>query len=179
MVPDSAADGMHVPLDAVMRAPQFYLLGTTFFCLACGGMGIFSVAKPMMSEVFGSLLPDLVTAAFASTYVMMLSAGNLGGRLGWAVFFDKFGARTTFNIFTIGSIPLYLGLPVCVASLVSSPSAATLAVFTGATFAAISFMGGTYALLPAYEASLFGAKNVGAVHGRMMLGKCGCHACCL
>eukprot|EP01036_Dinobryon_divergens_P035924 gene35924-46640_t len=30
-------------------------------------------------------------------------------------------------------------------------------------------MGGTFALLPAYEADLFGAKNVGAIHGRMLL----------
>ena len=63
---------------------QFYLLGTTFFCVACGGMGIFSVAKPMMGEVFSSTLPTLVTAAFASQYVQMLAAGNLGGRIGWA-----------------------------------------------------------------------------------------------
>ena len=63
---------------------QFYLLGTTFFCVACGGMGIFSVAKPMMGEVFSSTLPSLVTAAFASQYVQMLAAGNLGGRIGWA-----------------------------------------------------------------------------------------------
>lgn len=33
------------------RSPQFHLLGITFTCLAMGGMGIFSVAKPMMSEV--------------------------------------------------------------------------------------------------------------------------------
>ena len=39
----------------------------------------------------------------------------------------------------------------------------------GATFFAITMMGGTYALLPAYEADLFGAKYVGAIHGRMLL----------
>ena len=161
----------HVPLEKVMKTPQFYLLGTTFFCLACGGMGIFSVAKPMMGEVFGGTFPDVVTASFASSYVMMLSTGNLGGRLGWAFFFDKFGPRTTFNIFTLGCIPLYLSVPLSVSWMMNSPSVAALSVFTAATFTAISFMGGTYALLPAYEASLFGAKNVGAVHGRMLMGR--------
>jgi hypothetical protein len=34
-----------------IRSPQFHLLGITFACMATGGMGIFSVAKPMMSEV--------------------------------------------------------------------------------------------------------------------------------
>lgn len=44
---------------------------TTFFCVACGGMGLFSVAKPMMGEVFSSTLPTLVTAGFASAYVQV------------------------------------------------------------------------------------------------------------
>jgi hypothetical protein len=63
---------------------QFNLLGTVFYSVACAGMGIFAVAKPMMSEVFSSSLPTVVTAAFASQYVQLLSAGNLGGRIGWA-----------------------------------------------------------------------------------------------
>lgn len=175
-VPPSSPDAVgsrYVPLDKVMSTPQFYLLGTTFFCLACGGMGIFSVAKPMMTEVFGGTLPDIVTPAFASSYVMMLSAGNLGGRLGWALFFDKFGPRTTFHIFTLCSIPLYLGTPLCVAWMMQSPSVSALAVFTATTFTAMSFMGATYALMPAYEASLFGTKNMGAVHGRMLIASAG------
>ena len=39
---------------------------------------------------------------------------------------------------------------------------------TSATLA-VSAMGGVYALLPAYEADLFGTKFVGAIHGRMLL----------
>lgn len=54
-----------------MKTPQFYGLATTFFCVACGGMGLFSVAKPMMGEVFSSTLPTLVTAGFASLYVQV------------------------------------------------------------------------------------------------------------
>lgn len=42
-----------VPVMEAIRSPQFHLLGITFTALATGGMGIFSVAKPMMSEVFG------------------------------------------------------------------------------------------------------------------------------
>jgi hypothetical protein len=36
------------------------------------------VAKPMMSEVFSSALPAIVTSAFASNFLLMLSTGNLG-----------------------------------------------------------------------------------------------------
>lgn len=67
-----------VSVDDAMKTPQFYLLGTTFFCVATGGMGLLSVAKPMMSEVFSALLPAVVTSAFASKFLLMLSAGNLG-----------------------------------------------------------------------------------------------------
>jgi hypothetical protein len=67
-----------VTVDQAMRMPQFHLLGVTFFCVACGGIGMFSVAKPMMSEVFSAALPTVVTSAFAAQFLLMLSAGNLG-----------------------------------------------------------------------------------------------------
>lgn len=41
-----------VSMAEAIRSPQFHLLGITFTALATGGMGIFSVAKPMMSEVY-------------------------------------------------------------------------------------------------------------------------------
>ncbi|CAM9336130.1 unnamed protein product [Choristocarpus tenellus] len=155
--------------DMVLKTPQFYALSTTFFCVACGGMGLFSVAKPMMGEVFSSSLPTLVTAAFASAYVQVLAAGNLGGRIGWAAFSDRFGRKLTFNMFTLGSIPLYLAIPFTVQEVVTTGSAAPLGMFIGTTLVAITFMGGVYAILPAYEADLFGSKYVGPIHGRVML----------
>jgi len=63
-----------------IKTPQFYLLGTTFLCVATGGMGLFSVAKPLMNEVFSNLLPTIVTSEFAMNYLLTLSACNLGGR---------------------------------------------------------------------------------------------------
>lgn len=83
-----------------LSSPQFHLLGITFTSIAMGGMGIFSVAKPMMSEVppravppqrlhsqlhvpylcqvFSGTLPDLVTSAFAAQFLLCLSLANLG-----------------------------------------------------------------------------------------------------
>ena len=54
-----------------LKTPQFYGLGATTFCVGCCGFGLFSVAKPMMGEVFSSTLPSLVTAGFASAYVQV------------------------------------------------------------------------------------------------------------
>ena len=53
-----------VPTHLAIKTPQFLLLGTSFFCLATGGMAMFSVAKSMMTEVFAGVQPSL--AAFSS-----------------------------------------------------------------------------------------------------------------
>jgi len=166
---DDAALSRNVSVDSAMRTPQFYTLFGMFACIATGGMGLFSVAKPMMTEVFSSTLPLVVTAGFASSYLLLMSSGNLGGRLFWATVSDKIGRRTTFGIFTLSSVPLYAMCPYLVSSVVTNQSAATLYLFCGTTFCAITMMGGTYAIMPAFEADLFGSKYVGAIHGRMML----------
>lgn len=159
----------NVSIDDAMKAPQFHLLGVTFFCLATGGIGMMSVAKPMLNEVFASILPAVVTSAFATNFVMLLAAGNLGGRLGWAAISDMIGRRRTFLIFTSGAVPLYLIMPTIVENVLTSGSSLPLYMFCASTAMAVSAMGGVYALLPAYEADLFGTKFVGAIHGRMLL----------
>jgi len=168
--PDTSSQlSKNVTVDMAMRTPQFWTLYGVFACIATGGMGLFSVAKPMMTEVFSSTLPLIVTASFASSYLLLMSAGNLGGRLFWATVSDKIGRRMTFNIFTLSSVPLYAMCPYIVASAVTNQSTASLYLFCGTTFCAITMMGGNYAIMPAYEADLFGSKYVGAIHGRMML----------
>lgn len=57
--------------DVAIRTPQFHALGLTNFFVGCCGFGLFSVAKPMMGEVFSSTLPAIVTAGFASAYVQV------------------------------------------------------------------------------------------------------------
>ena len=152
-----------------MKSSQFWLLGTSFFCMATGGMGLASVAKPMMSEVFSSLLPAVVTSGFAASYVLMLSTGNLGGRLGWAALSESIGRPHTFTMFTLGSVPLYFAVPTMVDMVAKDGSSTALYAFCGSTALALSYMGGAFAILPAYEADIFGTKYVGAIHGRMLL----------
>lgn len=164
----SATSSYEITFDDAMRAPQFYLLGLTFFCLSGGGLGLFSVAKPMMSEVFSKAVPAIVTSAFASKFVLMLSAGNLGGRLAWAAFSDKVGRRATFMLLTGMSIPIYMSLPTIVDQVITTQSSVPLYLFCAGTTAAVTMMGGNFSVMPAYEADLFGAKYIGAIHGRMM-----------
>jgi len=151
----------------VIRTPQFWLLGTSFIGLASGGMALLAVAKPLVKDVFVS--SGAATSDFASTFLMLLAAGNLAGRLGWAAVSDRIGRRNTFILFTAGSIPLYFVAPYLVADVVATGSQASLAAYAACCTLAISFMGGTYAILPAYESDMFGSKHVGANHGRMLL----------
>lgn len=82
---------------------------------------------------------------------------------------DKIGRRNTFVIFTAGSLPLYLCLPTMVETVLSTGNTLPLYAFCLSTALTVSMMGGAYAILPAYEADLFGTKFAGAVHGRMLL----------
>ena len=134
-----------------------------------GGMGLIGVAKPLMSEVFSGTLPSIVTASFASSFILMLSMGNLGGRLAWAAISDKIGRPATFHLFTFGSIAIYASLPTIIQQVIQNQSAASLGAFCGLSVAAISMFGGVYSILPAYESDLFGTKYVGANHGKMLL----------
>lgn len=159
----------NVHSNSVMKTPQYWFLMSTLYCLATGGFGIFSVAKPMMLEVFGNNMPKVVTASFAATFVLLLSTGNLMGRILWALLSDKIGRRATFSIFTLGSIPLYLALPSLVGGVVTYSSLAYLYGFIGCTVLSISIMGGAYAILPAYEADLYGTKYIGPIHAKFLL----------
>ena len=99
--------------------------------------------------------------------------GNLGGRLGWAAISDKIGRRNTFHIYTLGAIPIFGSLPFLIEQCVSNPTGPLaqvyLTAFCASTVAAISILGGVFAVLPAYEADLYGPKYVGPIHGRFLL----------
>ena len=173
--PPAIASGIGSNVDAstVLKTPQFWLLFTTSTVLCTGGMGLMSVAKPMISEVFATSMPTVVTASFASSYLLAMASGNLAGRLGWAAVSDKIGQKATFNCFTFGAVPIFAALPYCIEQVVMNPTGPMAPVYLGAfcasTVAAISIMGGTFAVLPAYEANLYGPKYVQVIHGRFLL----------
>jgi MFS family permease len=96
----------------------------------------------MMSEVFSATLPHVVTSSFAANFLLMLSAGNLGGRLFWSYVSDVIGRRRTFLVFTAGAIPLYFCMPYVVSSVVITKSVVPLYGFCIATSLAVASMGG-------------------------------------
>ncbi|MGD2166496.1 MAG: MFS transporter, partial [Gammaproteobacteria bacterium] len=62
----------NVHIEAAHRTPQFWQLWIVLCFNVTAGIGVLSVASTMMTEIFGSTLPEIVDAGFAATYVIMI-----------------------------------------------------------------------------------------------------------
>ena len=97
---------------------------------------------------------------------------NSGGRFGWAAASDYLGRRATYALFGLG-VPVMAGAPFLAHHAASSAHATAAAaeavlplyLFCGGSLLAITFYGGTFSVLPAYIADLFGQKHSAAIHG--------------
>jgi hypothetical protein len=129
---------------------------------------VLGVAKNMLSEIFGPALPEMVTPAFASTFVLMISVFNMLGRFFWSSLSDYWGRKWTYAAYFLLGIPLYLSLPFWATRQSADPSLVWLVGFYAATLVIFTLYGGGFATVPAYLADLFGSKFVGAIHGRLL-----------
>jgi len=158
----------NVTIDEAVRTPQFYFVWMVLCLNVTAGIGVLGVAKTMMTEIFGSTLPLIVTGSFAATYVLMTSVFNMVGRFFWASASDHMGRKLTYTIFFILGILLYLAIPWTAIQVSSSPSVLWLIIFYVVTMLIFTMYGGGFATIPAYLADLFGAKFVGGIHGRLL-----------
>jgi MFS family permease len=154
--------------DAALATPQFYLLWVVLCFNVTAGIGVLGVAKTMMTEIFGATLPGIVDAGFAATFVLMISVFNMVGRFFWASTSDYLGRKTTYTLFFVLGIALYLSLPLAAYQIGVHRSAIWLALFYAATMLIFTMYGGGFATIPAYLADLFGTRFVGGIHGRLL-----------
>ena len=158
----------HVHIDQALKTPQFYQLWIMLCFNVTAGIGVISVAKTMMSEIFGTTLPDIVDPAFAATYVFMISLFNMIGRFFWASTSDYIGRKITYALFFGLGILLYLSIPYIAARVSASPALSWLILFYAATMIIFTMYGGGFATIPAYLADIFGTRFVGGIHGRLL-----------
>jgi MFS family permease len=158
----------NVDIDQALKTPQFYQLWIVLCLNVTAGIGVLGVARTMITEIFGSSLPEVVDASFAATYVVMISAFNMVGRFIWASASDYVGRRNTYWIFFVLGIVLYLSIPFSAAQVSVNPSVVWLVYFYAATMIIFTMYGGGFATIPAYLADIFGAKYVGGIHGRLL-----------
>ena len=166
--PDSMVTRRDVHIDQALKTPQFYLLWVVLCCNVTAGIGVLSVAKTMLDEIFGTLFPLIVTVAFAANYVLMISLFNMLGRLFWASLSDVIGRKTTYAIFSVLGILLYLGAAYSAAAVNLRPEVVWLILFYVATIIVFTMYGGGFATIPAYLADIFGTRYVGGIHGRLL-----------
>jgi MFS family permease len=170
--PKPAASGLvtqnNVHIDQALKTPQFWQLWIMLCFNVTAGIGVIGVAKTMMSEIFGTVMPLVVTAAFASTYVLMISVFNMVGRFFWASTSDYIGRKATYMAFFVLGTILYLSIPYFASAVATNPSVIYLIGFYAATMIIFSMYGGGFAAIPAYLADMFGTMHVGGIHGRLL-----------
>jgi MFS family permease len=158
----------NVDIDEALKTPQFYQLWIVLCMNVSAGIGVLGVASTMMSEIFGTTLPNIVDAAFAATYVSMIGVFNMVGRFIWASSSDWLGRRNTYWIFFALGIVLYCSVPFAATQVSANPAVTWLVLFYGATMLIFTMYGGGFATIPAYLADVFGTKFVGGIHGRLL-----------
>lgn len=167
----------HVHLKNAHKTPQFWLLWLILCMNVSAAIGIIGAAAPMLQETFGGVLigqPQLgfaeikadealtaSAAAVGAGFVGLISLFNIFGRIGWATSSDKLGRRTTYFIFFVLGIMMY----VCGTYAANHHQ---LALFLLVFCVIASMYGGGFATIPAYLADLFGTQFVGAIHGRLL-----------
>jgi MFS family permease len=146
-----------VSVDVAWRTPQFWLLWGVLCMNVTAGIGVLGQASPMIQEIFAGR----VTPAAAAGFVGLLSLFNMGGRFVWAATSDYLGRRVTYMVFFLLGIVLYSLVP-------TLGHLGSISLFVAAFALIISMYGGGFATIPAYLRDMFGAMNVGAIHGRLL-----------
>jgi MFS family permease len=139
------------------------------------GIGVLSMASPMLQEIFGGSLvghPDVsftaltgeqraAVAAIAAGFAGLLSLFNIVGRFFWASLSDHIGRKATYFVFFLLGIAMYALAP-------WAAHAGSKVLFVAFFCVILSMYGGGFATVPAYLADMFGTQFVGAIHGRLL-----------
>ncbi|MBS2011616.1 MAG: OFA family MFS transporter [Deltaproteobacteria bacterium] len=140
--------------DAI-RTGAFWCVWIVLFTNVTAGIGVLGQASPMIQEMFA------MSPHAAAGFVGLLSLFNLVGRFVWSSLSDRLGRKKTYAV--------YLGLGMLLYALV--PTTKTLGaagLFVACTCVILSMYGGGFSTVPAYLRDLFGTREVGAIHGRLL-----------
>jgi MFS family permease len=148
-----------VDVNAASRTPQFWLLWLILCMNVTAGIGILEQASPMIQDLFRGR----VSAIAAAGFVGLLSLFNMGGRFVWASMSDFIGRKTTYFVFFVVGVLLYLALP-----FTGNTHLNSVPLFVLIAGVLISMYGGGFATIPAYLKDLFGGYHVSAIHGRLL-----------
>jgi MFS family permease len=164
-----------VHLKDAHKTAAFWCIWLVLCMNVSAGIGVISMASPMLQEIFGgslighsdvsftALTPEQrgAVAAIAAGFAGLLSLFNIGGRFFWASLSDHIGRKATYFVFFVLGIAMYALAP-------WAAHAGSKMLFVGFFCVILSMYGGGFATVPAYLADLFGTQFVGAIHGRLL-----------
>jgi MFS family permease len=154
-----------VLVDNAVKTPQFWLLFMVLLLNVSAGIGVLGQASVMIQEMFSvSSVGEAaaIDATAAAMFVGVLSLFNMIGRFVWSSLSDYIGRKNTYSIFFSLGILLYLFVPYV-------GGIGSVMLFVIAFSLIISMYGGGFATIPAYLKDMFGNRQVGAIHGRLLL----------
>ncbi len=157
------------------KTAAFWCIWVVLCMNVSAGIGVLSMASPMLQEIFGGALigqsgvsftaltepQRLAIAGIAAGFAGLLSLFNIGGRFFWASLSDKIGRKPTYFIFFLLGIAMYAASP-------WAAHAGDKLLFVAFFCVILSMYGGGFATVPAYLADMFGTQFVGAIHGRLL-----------
>jgi MFS family permease len=138
-----------------IRTPAFVLLWLVLLLNVSAGIGILGQASLMAQKMVG------VSAPAAAGFVGLLSICNMAGRIVWSSLSDKIGRKAAYAMYAGVGAAAYCSIPFAAA-------AANLPLFVALFALVMSFYGAGFSTVPAYLADMFGKKEVGAIHGRLL-----------
>jgi MFS family permease len=154
-----------VLVDNAVKTPQFWLLFMVLLLNVSAGIGVLGQASVMIQEMFSTSSAGegaAIDATTAAMFVGVLSLFNMIGRFVWSSLSDYIGRKNTYSIFFTLGILLYIFVPY-------AGGIGSVILFVIAFSLIISMYGGGFATIPAYLKDMFGNKQVGAIHGRLLL----------
>lgn len=137
------------------RTLQFWCLWIAMCTNIACGTAILGQASMMVQDTFH------MSAVKAGSMVGLLSIFNTAGRFLWSSLSDKIGCNIVYTIFFVLGICLYALLPSTIATK-------NFAAFFTCISIIVSMFGGGFSVSPSYIANIFGIKNSGAIHARML-----------
>lgn len=137
-----------------LKTRQWYAMWAMFFLNVTAGLAIISDAGAMAASIGGG------TAALASAFVVIVSAGDVTGRLLWPALSDRIGPRNVFLAMFLLQAVSFLLLP-----LLGAGSFATLSVLS---FVVLTCYGGGYGTMPAFVHAYYGSRDVGTIYASLI-----------
>jgi OFA family oxalate/formate antiporter-like MFS transporter len=149
-----------VPATAVLRTWQFYALVALFVGSAQAGLLVIANAAPLLNKTAAGISFFAANAWLLAAYGGVI---NASGRVGTGTYSDRVGRVNAFGLNGLAAAACLFALP----AVIAEANVWLLFLAVGVVYWQY---GGTLALMPAWTADFYGAKNLGLNYGLVFLG---------